>query len=339
MYSTFVIATTLLGLIIVDVTLWAVCLRIGLRWAKVADVTKRRVVVATATVFAIRLSLFAVCRLVTPISNGQTLFLGVLEFGGGLLIPSLVITRVFKVTFLRSLQAWLPTLVATIGMLLVVLLVMRPFVCEVFVSPSNAMAPTLLGNTWRSTCPKCHEFNVCSPSNPQYAPSDSLRMICRNFHVHQVSDFPQKAFPPDRFIVAKFLAPKRWDVVVFQYPENPSTLYVMRLVGLPGESITIKNGAVWADGVQLEVPDTLRGVEYLSELPEWNEALWGSEQSPATLGPDEYFVLGDFSAQSNDSRIWQRAAPGHQPFAVPESHLRGVVTHIYWPPERWRILR
>jgi hypothetical protein len=59
----------------------------------------------------------------------------------------------------------------------------------------------------------------------------------------------------------------------------------------------------------------------------------------ARLGEDEYFVLGDFSAMSKDSRLWGEGAPGHHPFAVPESHLRGVVTHIYWPPDRWRILR
>ena len=60
---------------------------------------------------------------------------------------------------------------------------------------------------------------------------------------------------------------------------------------------------------------------------------------PAKLGDDEYFVLGDFSPQAKDSRLWREGAPGHTPYAVPASHIRGVVTHIYWPPKRWRILR
>ena len=164
-------------------------------------------------------------------------------------------------------------------------------------------------------------------------------MICRNFHVNQVTDVGQQAFAGDRFLVAKFLAPKRWDIVVFRYPENPATLYVMRLVGLPGETIHIEGGAVWANGNRLEVPDSLRGIEYLSALPAWHTDLWGSKDRPAVLAKDEYFVLGDFSPQSKDSRLWEQGASGHNPFAVPASHMRGVVTHIYWPRQRWRILR
>ena len=164
-------------------------------------------------------------------------------------------------------------------------------------------------------------------------------MICGNFHVDQVSELPQDVFPPDRFLVAKFLAPKRWDLVVFQYPENPSTRYVKRLVGLPGETIHIEDGAVWVNGTKLEPPPSLHGIEYLSELPDFRGELWGSKERPAALEKDEYFVLGDFSAQSNDSRLWKHSPTGKHPFAVPESHLRGVVTHVYWPPQRWRIFR
>ena len=54
------------------------------------------------------------------------------------------------------------------------------------------------------------------------------------------------------------------------------------------------------------------------------------------LADDEYFVLGDFTWRSVDSRFWEEGAVGHNPYAVPESHLHGVVTHIIWPPSRWR---
>ena len=113
----------------------------------------------------------------------------------------------------------------------------------------------------------------------------------------------------------------------------------MRLVGLPGEKIHIEGRAVWANGRKLTPPDALRGIEYVSQSPGWHSELWGSVDRPAMLGQDEYFVLGDFSAQSADSRLWEQGASGHNPFAVPESHLRGIVTHIYWPPQRCRILR
>ena len=170
---------------------------------------------------------------------------------------------------------------------------------------------------------------VCRPETP--------RMICGSFHVNQVPDVPHQVFRPDRFLVAKFLPPQRWDVVVFQYPENPSTLYMMRLVGLPGETIHLEGGAVWANGNKLEPPDSLRGIEYLSEIPDWPSHVWGSKEHPAVLGQDEYFVLGDFSPQSKDSRLWEQGAQGHNPFAVPElpyawrcySHLLAASTVAY----------
>jgi hypothetical protein len=96
---------------------------------------------------------------------------------------------------------------------------------------------------------------------------------------------------------------------------------------------------VWANGQKLVPPDSIRGIEYLGELNDWHDDLWGSPERPARLSEDEYFMLGDFSAQSRDSRLWKRGAPGHNPYAVPTSHLYGVVTTIYWPPSRWRAFR
>ena len=165
-------------------------------------------------------------------------------------------------------------------------------------------------------------------------------MICSdNFHVTQPTDRGDKVFSADRFLVAKFLRPQRWDLVMFRYPEDPSVLYVKRLVGLPGEEITIKDGQIWANGEMLTPPDSIRGIKYISEVTDRYRELWGSPDHPAKLADDEYFVLGDFSRESKDSRWWKRGAPGHNPFAVPESHLSGVVTHIYWPPSRWRTFR
>ncbi len=339
MLSTIIVIAIFLSLLILQVILWAVFLRVGLRWARVADVTARRIVLATASVVVLQLVLYIPLRLLTPSSDAQAILLGLSELAAAVLVPCVVIMQVFKARFFRSLQAWLPTLLPSIAMIVFVLLVLRPFVCEAFVSPSNAMAPTLLGNHWQGECPECGRSNFCSPVDAWYAPPEPPRMICESFHVAQVRDVPQQVFRPDRFLVAKFLAPKRWDVVVFQYPEEPSTLYVMRLVGLPGETIHIDSGAVWANGSKLEPPDFLRGIRYVSELLPWRNEMWGSKDRPAILGEEEYFVLGDFSHQAKDSRWWEHGAPGHSPFAVPKSHMRGVVTHIYWPPRRWRILR
>jgi signal peptidase I len=339
MLSTVILVGLFLGLLSLTLILWAVFLRLGLRWAKAADVTRSRIVAVTGLVFVIQLVLYIAFRFISPTSDVQSILLMLFEQAVAVIVPCLVIMWAFQARFFRSLQAWLPTLLPSIAGVLFVYLVLRPFLYEAFVSPTNAMAPTLLGNHWRGICPECGQPNFSSPADGRFAPRGPARMICENFHVTESSNVDNHVLSPDRFLVAKFFAPQRWNLVVFRYPEDPSTLYGMRLVGLPGETIQIEEGAVWANGTKLTPPDGLRGIEYLSEIPAWNDALWGSRDRPAVLGEDEYFVLGDFSAQSKDSRLWEQGAPGHNPFAVPKSHIVGVVTHIYWPPQRWRWLR
>jgi signal peptidase I len=340
MFSTVVFAAVFVGLLLAWVVLWALFLRFGLRWAKVPDVTTRRVVLATAIVIILQVAINVLFLFISPSSDAQSIVLGLVELTAAVIVPCAVISTVFKTRFLRAVQAWLPTILATIATLAFALLVLRPFLFEAFVVPTNAMAPTLVGQHWEGTCPECGRPNYCSPRDERYGIPDPPLMICDNFHVTEASDIDKTVHSGDRFMVAKFLTPRRWDLVVFQYPEEPTTLYVKRLVGLPGEKVHIQDGSVWVDGVRQTPPIFLRGIEYLSDLPDWfGPDLWGSINRPALLGNDEYFVLGDFSAQSKDSRLWEQGVPGHNPFAVPESHLKGVVTHTYWPPHRWRIHR
>jgi signal peptidase I len=254
------------------------------------------------------------------------------------LVACWAISVIFKAGSWRSLLAWLPTLIPAVPLTAFVFLVLRPHIVEAFKTPANSMAPTLLGNHWRGICPVCGSPNYGPPVDDQVAEFDSPPMICDNFHVSQDSEHENDVYGSDRFLVCKFLKPRRWDLVVFWYPEEPATLYVKRLVGLPGEEIVILDGAVWANGQKLTPPDSIHGIEYIGEESEFGRT-WGTPSWPAVLDEDEYFVLGDFSARSKDSRYWETGAPGYHPYAVPKSHLNGVVTHIYWPPSRWRILR
>jgi signal peptidase I len=338
MLSTVIVVTLFFGTLILSIVLWAMLLRLGLRWAKVPNVTTRRVVVTTGIVTVIQPILYVALRLVPVESDVQEILLGVSGLAIGVLVPCLVIARVFEARFLRSIQAWLPTLILSVALPLIAYFVVRPFVYEAFVITSNSMAPTLLGAHWRGVCQECGQPSFCSPIDSRYALRRPQQMICENFHVTETPSFDEQVHSSDRILVAKFLAPRRWDLVVFEFPDDPKTQYVHRLVGLPGETIHIEDGAVWADDNKLTPPDSLGGIEYLSEIAGFPE-LWGTRDRPAVLGDDEYYVLGDFSANSRDSRLWERGAPGHKPFAVPKSHLRGVVTHIYWPPQRWCVLR
>ncbi len=140
-------------------------------------------------------------------------------------------------------------------------------------------------------------------------------------------------------MVAKFLKPKRWDIIAFQNPADPDISYLSRLVGLPGEEITIVDHQIYANGELLALPESIREIEYWIDGSEFGRPLWGTKETPARLGADEYFVLGDFSPRSMDSRLWTVGAPGHPAYAVPASYIRGPVSHIFWPPSRWRVFR
>jgi signal peptidase I len=209
--------------------------------------------------------------------------------------------------------------------------------------PSNTMAPNLIGWHQNAVCPHCGGSLVL-PSDPELDRAEAQRRdqlgICRDcLRTAKVKEVGLENEVPDRFVICKVLLPRRWDLVVFRSPANPSIVYVKRLVGLPGEEVVIREGGVWIDGKKLEPPAQLRGLRYVDKFEDGAPIPWGCAERPARLGPDEYFVLGDFSARSADSRNWREGAEGHPPYAVPLSHIVGVASMIYWPPARWRIFR
>jgi len=340
MFSTFIFATLFVGLLIASIVLWGLFLRLGLRWAKVPNVTSRRVILVTGLVILLNISLNGVLMLISPSSDVQALLVGLAELAAAVMVPCIVISVVFKVRFLRAFLAWLPTNLGPITTVAIVLLVLRPLLYESFLVPTNGMAPTLLGLHRTGICPECGEPSYGSPQDEKDGAIAPSQMICKNFHTSGGLEMDERVHQGDRFLAAKFLKPRRWDLVVFQYPGDPANLFVKRLVGLPGETIHLQEGRVWVNGHRQTPPDSLAGIEYLSEFPNrFGQELWGTINRPAVLGENEYFVLGDFSVQSLDSRWWQEGAPGRNPYVVPQSHLRGVVTHTFWPIHRWRIHR
>lgn len=93
----------------------------------------------------------------------------------------------------------------------------------------------------------------------------------------------------------RFEAPQRGDVIVFRYPLDPSVFYIKRIIGLPGETVSINHGNVSiteADGTALTL-----GESYISaEDATYNEKV--------TLSAGDYFVMGDNRPNSSDSRVW-----------------------------------
>ena len=102
--------------------------------------------------------------------------------------------------------------------------------------------------------------------------------------------------------------PKRGEVIVFHFPRDPKKDFVKRVVGLPGESVEMRGGTVYIDGVALQEP-------YLTAPDD-------STVPPVQIEGNQYYVLGDNRRSSNDSRSWG---------LVPEENVVGKVWLVYWP--------
>jgi signal peptidase I len=145
----------------------------------------------------------------------------------------------------------------------------------------------------------------------------------------------------DKILVDKTVrAPGRGDVIVFQYPQEPSVEYIKRVIGLPGETVAIREGAVFIEGKPLD--RRLLDVPCASEIgigPScqiWEEragartyqvAIDGNRRGwpfESRIPAGHYFVLGDNRDNSNDSRVWG---------PLPAKLVRGRVTSVWYSQE------
>lgn len=327
------ILVTIASLILIAWLLW-----LGARWAKISEITFRRSL-AVVAIYSVLGTTANVALMASAAYDRQPIVALILLLATFSLTWKIV-QRGFRTSFGKAILAWLPTLLFPVVVLPLIAFVVKPYVLEGFAIPTGGMAPTIAGDRYLAACPHCNG-NLFITAVPGERPFHPELGICSKCLRASTADVPAQApVEGDRILSLKFLQPQRWDVITFLYPEDPNISYVKRLVGLPGEEIAIRDGEIWIDGQVSERPPELDGLEYTPwpgspDSPLWKSSDWG----PAKLGEDEYFVLGDFSRASADSRVWREGAPGHHAYAVPRSYLTGVVTHIYWPPSRWRAFR
>jgi signal peptidase I len=211
----------------------------------------------------------------------------------------------------KSEESYRETVEAIVVAFILALLV-RGFEAEAFVIPTGSMAPTLMGRHKEITCPQCgYVYAVNASEEVEGVASDRSPRVATGICVNcrypaQVAKEP--SFKGDRILVMKFpydlpflpgsAEPKRWDVVVFRYPEEPEVSYIKRLVGLPGETLRIHQGDVFIKppgakdfhlehrplehqrAMQMMVYDDTHRPRALKNRPEWrrwaatDEASW-----------------------------------------------------------------
>jgi signal peptidase I len=155
--------------------------------------------------------------------------------------------------------------------------------------------------------------------NPYKIPSSSMEPT---FHCARPGTGCEGRFN-DRVIANRFIYhfrdPERGDIVVFDPPADVAQYcgaggtYVKRIIGLPGERLSQRNGVVYVDGKELPEP-------YLEPVRRG-----GPDFGPTVLGPDQYFMMGDNRQLSCDSRRWG---------PITREAMIGPVFMTYWPPNR-----
>jgi len=116
-----------------------------------------------------------------------------------------------------------------------------------------------------------------------------------------------------------FHGPQRGDVIVFRYPKDPDRDFIKRVIGVPGDRVSVQDGIVYVNDVPLEedyIADHAgRDLDSLASV----ECTSGDDE---VIPPGNYFVLGDNRPNSSDSRSWG---------CVPEDYIIGKAMLSYWP--------
>ena len=208
----------------------------------------------------------------------------------------------------QNAMDWLRTILIAGGLALLI----RWAIGEPYKIPSQSMYPTLHGKPGlfqgdRVFVNKLY-YGLRWPFNDTYIPFTKI-------HIHYANDR-----------IFRWHKPKRWDIVVFKSVEKDArhNTLVKRIVALPGEHVHIgEDGEIYINGKKVErlpsmpkTPYTQMGMGYgVLHAPHYS-----------VVPEDHYLLLGDNSPNSRDGRFWGW---------VPNEHILGPVTCVWWPPSHW----
>lgn len=159
---------------------------------------------------------------------------------------------------------------------------------------------------------------------PFKIPSGSMRMTLvegDRLFVNKLAYGP--LLPLTKYRLPGFTKPKRGDVIVFKYPVTRDKDFIKRLIAFGGETLEIKDGKVFIDG-KVITDGAMDNIHY------YNRGEYGAEGEKITVPAGNYFVMGDNSGSSHDSRYWG---------FVPEYYVLGKAECIFWPLNRIRWIK
>ena len=151
--------------------------------------------------------------------------------------------------------------------------------------------------------------------------------LFRPFQVSGNSMLPtffDKEYILTNIITLRFNKPKQGDIIVFKAPPDPEKDYIKRVIGIPGDTIMIKNGDIYVNEKLLDQN------AYLAPAAKTYGASFLKENITITVPTDSYFVLGDNRSGSSDSREW-----GFVPF----ESIVGKSLFVYWPLDKMEVVK
>ncbi len=206
--------------------------------------------------------------------------------------------------------------VESIFVALVLAVVIRTFFFQPFKIPSGSMRMTLVEGDHLFV----NKLRYGPILLPELHSPDFLRQwMGPDFDLH----WPQFLQHLADVRLPGFGKPQRGDIVVFVYPGDRTKDFIKRLIGLPGDQIEIKDGAIYVNGAAVT---DLR----IKNLYYYNQGEYGQEGVPITVPSGHYFMLGDNSASSHDGRYWG---------FIQSRDIVGKADLLFWPPNRIRLIK